>query len=53
MKKLLCKLGFHKVNKFKFIKVYKKRGRHKYSRNYQVCERCGKLLSLFGYKERR
>lgn len=52
MKNILCKLGFHKVNKFKFVKVYKQRGKHKYHRNYQVCDRCGKLLSPFGFKKK-
>lgn len=45
MKNILCKLGFHKANKFMYVRVNKKRGKHKYHRNYFVCDRCGKLLS--------
>lgn len=52
MKNILCKLGFHKANKFKFIRVYKQRGKHKYHRNYQVCERCGKVLTPFAFRRK-
>lgn len=52
MKNILCKLGFHKADNFKFVKVYKQRRNHKYHRNYQVCVRCGKLLSPFAFKKK-
>ena len=52
MKNILCKLGFHKADNFKFVKVYKQRRNHKYHRNYQVCERCGKLLNPFAFKKK-
>lgn len=55
---ILCKLGFHKPSKTDYIRVTKYRKRsvchgNKYHRNYQVCERCGKMLNTFGFKEAR
>ena len=48
MKKILCKLGFHVPDKYRYMKVtrYHRNGK-KYHRNYVVCERCGKMLHTF------
>lgn len=53
---ILCKLGFHKPSKTEYIQVTKYRKRsgchgNKYHRNYQLCERCGKRLDKFAFKE--
>lgn len=53
MKNILCKLGFHKVNEFKFLRVEKRRGKHKYHRNYFFCERCGKRITPFAWAKKK
>lgn len=55
---ILCKLGFHKPSKTEYVRVriIKKRPCkkvHTYHKNYQVCERCGKRLHTFSFKEVR
>lgn len=47
MLRILCKFGWHKPSTIRYIRVDKQRGRHKYHRNYQVCDRCGKQLKPF------
>lgn len=45
-KPLLCRIGMHKLNKYAYVQVSRRRSdRHggKYHTNYAVCERCGKL----------
>ena len=55
---ILCKMGIHKPSKTKYITVTKYRRRsnrhgNKYHRNYQMCERCGKTLDTFAFKEKK
>ena len=51
---ILCKLGFHKLDKSRYLIARLKKGKHKWHRNYFCCERCGKLLTSFAvHKERR
>ena len=43
---LLCCMGLHKLNKYTYVQVTRRRSnRHggKYHTNYAICERCGKL----------
>ena len=47
MLRILCKLGFHKPDTIRYIRVDKQKGNHKWHRNYQVCKRCGKKLKPF------
>lgn len=45
-KPLLCRLGVHRLNKYEYVQVTRRRSaRHggKYHVNYAVCERCGNL----------
>lgn len=53
MKNILCVLGFHKPDKYRYLRAdkYHKNGTV-YHRNYVVCERCGKRLFKFG-KEKK
>lgn len=51
MKNLLCKLGIHKPAKDFFIIAHKVNGKHKWHRNYVVCERCGKRLQTFAFRK--
>lgn len=44
MKNILCKMGFHKPDKYRYVTFIKQRGKHKYRRNYAICLRCGKTL---------
>lgn len=49
---LLCRMGLHKLNKYTYVQVTRRRSnRHggKYHTNYAICERCGKLC----YRVRR
>lgn len=57
-KPLLCRLGFHKPDKYIYVTVTKthtstRPGRtdKKFRRNYAICSRCGKLCAL--YQKRR
>lgn len=45
-KPLLCWLGIHKPDKYKYLRVKRWHfgGRKMYHRNYAICERCGKRL---------
>lgn len=52
MKNLLCKLGFHHPDKYRYLTVRKTRGQHKWHTNYVVCRRCGKRIATFGVKKR-
>lgn len=49
---ILCRMGLHKLNKYMYVQVTRRRSnRHggKYHTNYAICERCGKLC----YRVRR
>lgn len=52
MKNLLCKLGFHHPDKYRYLTVRKTRGQHKWHTNYVVCRRCGKRIATFGVNKR-
>lgn len=41
---VLCKLGLHKTDPYRYIVVRKCNGRHKWHTNYAVCVRCGKRV---------
>lgn len=45
--KLLCSLGFHKPDKYNILVERRQKGKHKWHKNYVVCERCGKRLYSF------
>lgn len=48
----LCKIGLHKKDPIKYVRVEKTRSNgKKYHRNYCVCMRCGKRLEKFGFKK--
>lgn len=48
MKNIFCRLGFHRPNKYKYIKVTRRHTNgKKYHRNYVFCEKCGKRLYSF------
>lgn len=51
MKSLLCKLGIHKPIKDYYIVSRRVNGKHKWHRNYIVCERCGKRLEWFAIRK--
>ena len=50
MKNILCKLGFHKPDKYHYETAIIQKGRHKYRRNYAMCRRCGKRLHAVSIK---
>ena len=50
---LLCKLGFHKPNKYIYQRIRKINGKHKWHTNYVICERCAKRIRAFGIERRR
>lgn len=52
MKNILCKMGFHKPDKFKFVTVKKQVRRHKWHRNYAICKRCGKLIGTVSFNKK-
>lgn len=41
---ILCKFGFHKASKTKYMHTYNSNGKHKWFSNHAVCKRCGKRL---------
>ena len=43
----LCKLGFHKADKFRYMVVKRQHWPSKkwYTRNYAICARCGKRIT--------
>lgn len=46
---LLCRMGLHKLNKYMYVQVTRRRSnRHggKYHTNYAICERCGKVAPV-------
>lgn len=49
MKNILCRLGFHRPDKYYHIKVTRRHSKNgkKYHRNYIFCEKCGKRLATF------
>lgn len=53
MKHILCKLGFHKIDRYKYIRVHYRNGKHKWHKNYVICQRCGKRMWRFGIKKER
>ena len=44
MKNILCKLGRHKADKYRYATFFYKNGKHKWRRNYAICRRCGKVM---------
>ena len=50
---ILCRLGIHQADKYRYITVRKQKGRHKWHKNYMVCRICGKLLSPLSVNKRR
>ena len=51
---ILCKMGFHKLDRERYVKVKRTKGKHKWHKNYCVCSRCGKLYASFSkHKEVR
>ncbi len=48
---LLCRIGLHKVETGYYVQVKKRRGAHKWHRNYAVCARCGRLVYIMGRKK--
>ena len=53
MVNLLCKLGVHAPDKYKYLQAHKIKGRHKWHRNYVVCRRCGKRVITFSVMKQR
>ena len=49
MKSIMCKLGFHKLDRYRYERVRFRNGKHKWHRNYHICKRCGKRLQMFGF----
>ena len=51
--KILCKLGFHKEDGYRYMVEtrYHKNGK-KYHRNYCFCRRCGKKMHLFDFDKK-
>lgn len=46
-KPILCKLGFHRADKYRYETVTRKhQNGKKYRRNYVVCKRCGKRIAF-------
>lgn len=45
--KLLCWLGCHKPDIYNPVVEKRQKGKHKWHKNYIVCERCGKRLYSF------
>lgn len=41
---ILCRLGIHKIEPDYYMRIKKRRGSHKWHRNYAVCSRCGRLV---------
>ena len=46
---ILCKLGFHKVMKDRYVRVRKRNGKHRWHKNYLVCARCGKMVRAVSF----
>lgn len=53
MKNILCMIGFHQPDRYRYLVVRRHRGRHKWHRNYVVCRRCGKLIRTFSVQHKR
>ena len=53
MKNVLCKLGIHKPDKYRYYRVRKRNGSHKWHTNYIFCARCGKRLRMFSVEKRK
>lgn len=51
--KILCKLGFHKEDGYRYMVEtrYHNNGK-KYHRNYCFCRRCGKKMRLFAFDKK-
>lgn len=41
---ILCRLGIHKIETGYYLQITKRRGAHKWRRNYGVCSRCGRFV---------
>ena len=51
-KPILCKLGFHQADKYRYEQVTRRhQNGKKYHRNYVVCKRCGKRLRTFSIEK--
>ena len=52
MKNILCRIGLHKPDKFRYLvsTSVHKNGK-KYHRNYVICERCGKRIATIARKK--
>lgn len=48
-KPILCRLGFHVLDKETYVTITKRRNygkRHVWKRNYGICKRCGRIVYL-------
>lgn len=50
---ILCKLGFHKPMKNAYQRVYMRNGKHKWHRNYVICERCSKRIAFVSLHKKK
>lgn len=50
---LMCKIGLHKPDESKYAVVRRQKGRHKWHRNYVICERCGKPIASISFHKKR
>ena len=48
----LCKLGIHASDRYRYVSVSKRRGRHRWIRNYCFCRRCGRRLYLMSLRRK-
>lgn len=53
MKNILCRLGFHKPDKYHYVTYIKSNGKRSWRANYAICERCGKELGKIRLDEWR
>lgn len=47
---ILCKLGFHKADEVRYVRVYHQKRKHRWHTNRAVCKRCGKLLHRISFR---
>lgn len=54
-KPFLCRIGLHKPSGTVYLTVRKctahKRGKHRWQRHYELCERCGKKISVLAVQK--
>lgn len=53
MKNILCRLGFHKPDKYHYVTYIKSNRKRSWRANHAVCERCGKELGKIKLDEWR